>query len=142
MIPEATRRAKAARWIASLNPLLQVFNAKVDQLGLGEPRLNNGPAFLPGKRFEDLAGDRIRRGAVWFVGGRNCGFHVDFCANGQTHIEAWTGGDRRSSTWICGSVTEGSLKRDLTVCLVAAGLTDLARTEEVRANLFSRTAKH
>lgn len=141
MIPEASRRAKAARWIISLTPLLNVCTAKVTQLGLGEPRLDPGPTFLPGKRFEDLAGDRIRRAAVWFVGGRNCGFHVDFCANGVTHIEAWVGGDRRTSTWISGSVTEASLKKDLTVSLVAAGLTDLARTEEVRAQLFNRTAR-
>lgn len=141
MIPEAARRAKASRWIASLTPLLNVFNTKVAQLGLGTPRIESGPAFLPGKRFEDLAGDRIRRGAVWFVAARNCGFHVDFCANGATHIEAWTGGDRVISTWINGKVTEQSLKKDLTVCLVAAGLTDLARTEEVRAQLFNRTVR-
>lgn len=140
MIPEASRRARASRWIATLNPLLKVINYKASCIGLGEPRLSTGPAFLPRKHFDDQAGDRIRRGAVWWVGGRNCGFHVDFCSNGQTHIEAWTGGERKTSTWISGSVTEASLKRDLTVCLVAAGLTDLARTEEVRDQLFSRTA--
>src|SRR4051812_27790783 len=94
------------------------------------------------EHFEDLAGDRIRKGAVWFVKGRNCGFHVDFCANGMTHIEAWVGGDRRISTWISGSVTHASMKKDLGVCLAAAGLTDLARTEEVRDQLFSRTARN
>lgn len=137
-----SRRAKAVRWIISLNPLLEVINAKTARLGLGEPRLNTGPTWLPRDHFEDNGGDRIRKGAVWFVGGRNCGFHVDFCDNGLMHIEAWVGGDRRISTWISGSVTHESLKRDLGLCLAAAGLTDLARTEEVRAQLFSRTARN
>jgi len=135
------RRAKALRWVASLSPMFDVISMKIPMLGLGEPRLEVGPTLLPREHFEDQGGDRIRRGAVWFVGGRNCGFHVDFCSNGSTHIEAWTGGDRKTSTWITGDVTEISLKRDLTVCLVAAGLTDLARTEDVRAQLFSRTVK-
>jgi len=129
------------RWIIALNPYLDVVNAKTAKLGLGEPRLQVGPAYLPRERFEDSGGDRIRKGAVWFVGGRNCGFHVDFCANGYTHIEAWVGGDRRISSWISGSSTENSLKKDLGVCLAAAGLTDLARTEEVRTQLFQGSAK-
>lgn len=143
MIPEVARRAKANRWVNSLSPLLQVIVKKAHNMGLGEPRLESGPTFLPRKHFEDLAGDRIRKGAVWFVKGiGNCGFHVDFCSNGQTHIEAWTSGERRTSTWISGSVTEHTLRRDLSVCLVAAGLTDLARTEEVRDQLFKkRSAK-
>lgn len=127
--------------MAALNPMFCVIATKCARLGLGDPRLEVGPTFMPREHFEDMAGNRIRKGAVWFVGGRNCGFHVDFCSNGQTHIEAWTGGDRRTSTWISGDVSEMSLKKDLTVCLVAAGLTDLARTEEVRAQLFTRTAK-
>lgn len=139
MIP-VRRRTRAARWIISLSPMFAVIQAKTRKLGLGEPRLETGPALLPKERFEDLAGDRIRKGAVWFLSGRNCGFHVDFCDNGQTHIEAWIGGDRRTSTWITGDATEHSLKKDLGVSLAAAGLTDLARTEEVRAQLFSRTA--
>lgn len=130
------------RWVSALTPLITVIGLKAEQLGLGKPRLEVGPCFLPRNQFEDQAGDRIRKGAVWFVGGRNCGFHVDFCESSRTHIEAWTGGDRRTSTWIAGSVTEISLKRDLSVCLVAAGLTDLARTEHVRADLFSRTARN
>jgi hypothetical protein len=77
---------------------------------------------------------------VWWINERNCGFHVDFYSGG-IHIEAWTGRERKTSTSISGKVTESTLKKDLTVCLVAAGLTDLARTEEVRANLFTRTAK-
>lgn len=136
-----TRRAKAVRWIITLNPMLVVIDTKMSKIGLGEPRLAVGPAWMPREHFEDHAGDRIRKGAVWFVTGRNCGFHVDFCANGQMHIEAWVGADRRISSWISGSITESSLKKDLTLCLAAAGLTDLARTEEVRAALFSRTAK-
>lgn len=136
-----TRRAKAVRWIIALNPMLNVIDTKMGKVGLGEPRLAVGPAWMPREHFEDNAGDRIRKGAVWFVTGRNCGFHVDFCAGGQLHIEAWVGADRRISSWISGSVTESSLKKDLTLCLAAAGLTDLARTEEVRAALFTRTAK-
>ena len=138
MIPEASRRARAARWVVSLNPLLQVCARRIKKLGLGEPRLESGPTFLPRKHFDDLAGDRIRKGAVWFIAGRNCGFHVDFCANAMTHIEAWQGGERRVSCWISSEMTEQILSRELSLCLAAAGLTDLARTEEVRARLFSR----
>lgn len=140
-VKELTRRARNARWAASLNPLFAVITFKADQLGLNAPRGDVGPTLLPGKHFVDQAGDRIRRGSVWFIGDRSCGFHVDFCTTGKIHIEAWTGGERTTSTWIAGKVSETSLKRDLTVCLVAAGLTDLARTEEVRAQLFTRTAK-
>lgn len=136
---ELTRRARATRWVASLTPLTNVVAETMTSLGLGKPRLEVGPTYMPRKQFEDCGGDRIRRGAVWFVEGRNCGFHVDFCMD-RIHIEAWTGSSRRTSTWIVGNVSELSLKQDLTVSLVAAGLTDLARTEEVRANLFSRTA--
>lgn len=130
------------RWIISLNPFMDIINSKMNKLGLGKPRLEVGPSWMPRERFEDSGGDRVRKGAVWFVGGRNCGFHVDFCASGQLHIEAWIGGDRRISTWISGDVTETTLKKDLGVCLAAAGLTDLARTEEVRDHLFSRTARN
>lgn len=84
---------------------------------------------------------RIRKGVVWFVSGKNCGFHVDFCSGG-IEIEAWTGSDRRTKAWISGKVTEATFKKDLTVCLVAAGLTDLARTEEVRAQLFTPKARN
>lgn len=136
-----TRRAKATRWIVSLNPMFVIINKRMERLGLGTPRVETGPTFLPRSRFHDHAGDRIRRGAIWYVGERNCGFHVDFCAENRIHIEAWTGGERHTSTWISGDVSEASLNRDLAVCLVAAGLTDLAKTEEVRAQLFSRTAK-
>ncbi len=134
-------RTRAVRWIISLNPLIKVIETKAGGLGLGEAQADMGPTLMPRKHFEDQAGDRIRKGAVWFVGGRNCGFYVDFCANGQTHIAAWTGKDRKTSTWISGAVTELTLKKDLTVSLVAAGLTDLARTEEVRAELFRAKAK-
>lgn len=138
MIPEAARRNRAVRWIVSLDPLLQVCVRRAKRLGLGEPRLESGPTFLPRRYFEDLAGDRIRKGAVWFINSVNCGFHVDFCANKMTHIEAWQGGERRVSCWISGEMTEQVLNRELSLCLAAAGLTDLARTEEVRATLFSR----
>lgn len=137
-----TRRSKAVRWIISLNPMLCVIETKMAKIGLGQPRLEVGPSLMLREHFEDHAGDRIRKGAVWFVTGRNCGFHVDFCANGQMHIEAWVGADRRISSWISGSVSEASLKKDLTLCLAAAGLTDLARTEEVRAALFQRSARN
>ncbi len=125
-----------------MTPFLEVINSKTILLGLGTPQAEVGPTFMASNRFEDCGGDRIRKGAVWFVSGRNCGFHVDFCASGQIHIEAWTGKERSTSTWIKGSVTEGTLKKDLTVCLVAAGLTDLARTEEVRADLFKKKARN
>lgn len=138
---KTTRRAKAVRWIINLNPLICVIDTKMQKVGLGEPRLEVGPCWMPREHFEDTGGDRVRKGAVWFVTGRNCGFHVDFCSNGQLHIEAWVGADRRISSWISGAVTENSLKKDLGLCMAAAGLTDLARTEEVRAALFSRTAK-
>lgn len=134
------RRIKATRWIIALNPMFRVISTKMERLGLGEPSLETGPGLLAGTRFDDLAGDRIRKGAVWFINNQNCGFHVDFCTNGQTHIEAWTGAARRTSLWICGDVTDSSLKRDLTLCMAAAGLTDLTRTEEVRATMFPRTA--
>lgn len=138
MNPQVSRRAKATRWIIALHPLIKVISSKAWRMGLGEPRLESGPCLLPRKHFDDQAGDRIRKGAVWFINGANCGFHVDFCANGQMHIEAWQGAERRVSVWISGNVSEESLKRDLTLCLAAAGLSDLARTEEVRAKLFSR----
>lgn len=130
-----TRRAKVDRWIASLTPFFDVIAAKQKMLSIGEPGLTVGPTLM-----HDGPGPCIRKGAVWWINDRNCGFHVDFYSGG-IHIEAWTGRDRKTSTSISGKVTESTLKKDLTVCLVAAGLTDLARTEEVRANLFTRTAK-
>lgn len=141
MIPRsaAARRAKADRWIASLNPLFDVINSRIMAAKFGQPGLNVGPTFMAGDRFDD-GRDRIRRGAVWWIKGQNCGFHVDFSFAG-IEIEAWTGKDRRSTTWISGKVSEVTLKKDLTVCMVAAGLTDLARTEHVRGQLFTRTAK-
>lgn len=60
---------------------------------------------------------------MWFIAGHSCGFHVDFCENGQVHIEAWTGKLRKTSTWICTATTVDSLRKDLTVSLVAVGLT-------------------
>jgi hypothetical protein len=136
----AARRVKVDRWIISLVPFFAVINARVDVLKLGDPGVDVGPTFMGGDRFPD-GRDRIRRGAVWWIKGHgNCGFHVDFHAEG-IEIEAWTGKERRTTTCISGKVSEATLKRDLTVSLVAAGLTDLARTEEVRAELFTRTAK-
>lgn len=134
------RRTKAIRQIIALNPMFEVIAYKIDRLGLGKPRLETGPGLMPGTHFDDSGGDRIRKGAVWFIKGKNCGFHVDFCTNGTIHIEAWTGAERHCSVWISGKVGEPSLKKDLTLCLAAAGLTDLARTEEVRATMFPRTA--
>lgn len=137
----ASRRAKADRWIISLTPFFQVINTRVDLLKLGEPALNVGPAFMGKERFDDGNGDRVRRGAVWWIKGHgNCGFHVDFSAAG-IEIEAWTGKERRTTTWIAGKASEVTLKKDLTVCLVAAGLTDLARTQDVRDQLFPRVVK-
>lgn len=122
------------RWIASLTPFFDVINTKTSMLGLGEPGMKVGPTLM-----SEGGGARIRKGAVWWINDRNCGFHVDFFSGG-IHIEAWTGRDRKTSTWISGKVTGATLKRDLTVCLVAAGLTDLSRTEHLRDNLFTRTA--
>jgi len=135
----SSKRVRVDRWIASLTPLFDIINEKIQLLHLGSPDASVGPAFMRKELFDD-GGDRIRKGAVWWVQGKNCGFHVDFFAGG-IEIAAWTGRDRRTSTWISGKVTEPTLRRDLTVCFVAAGLTDLARTEQVRADLFSRTAR-
>lgn len=116
------------RWMASLSPMMRVIREKISHLRLGPPKYI-GPQLMSRNRFADQAGDRIRTGAVWFVGGHNCGFHVDFCENGALHIEAWTGRLRKTSTWICTGITEDTLRKDLTVCLVAAGLTSLAFQE-------------
>lgn len=135
MIPRLSNRAKVDRWIAKLTPMFEVITSRINMLNLGQAH-GLGPLVIrSGSKVE-----RIRKGAVWFVSGKNCGFHVDFCSGG-VEIEAWTGSDRRSRLWISGKVTEVGLKKDLTVLLVAAGLTDLARTEQVRENLFSRTGK-
>lgn len=134
MSPSA-RRAAIDRWIVSLNPLFAVITERAKSLKLGDPKLEVGPAFL--KRTSIAEADKIRRGLVWWIPGKgNCGFHVDF-QKGGTCVEAWTGKDRRVSLWINGKVTEKGLKNDLKVALVAAGLTDLARTEALRDSLFS-----
>jgi hypothetical protein len=110
--------------------MTRVIRTKVGSLGLGAP-IYVGPQFMPRARFGDMAaGDRIRTGAVWIIGGHNCGFHVDFCENGQVHIEAWTGKLRKISIWICTATTVDTLRKDLTVSLVAAGLTGLARKRQ------------
>lgn len=129
-----SRRAKVDRWIASLTPYFDVIATKTVMLGLGDPGMTVGPTLMT------EGGAHIRKGAVWWISERNCGFHVDFFTAG-IHVEAWTGRERKTSTRIVGKVTENTLKKDLTVCLVAAGLTDLARTDEVRAQLFPRTAR-
>lgn len=111
--------------MASLTPMFRVVRRKVGNVELGDPTFV-GPQFMARSHFSDQAGDRIRAGAVWFIAGHNCGFHVDFCENGVLHIEAWTGKLRKISTWISTATTEESLRKDLTVCLVAAGLTSVA----------------
>lgn len=115
--------------------MFEVIAFKKKMLNLGEAHEVGPMVIRKGVKLE-----RIRKGVVWFVGGKNCGFHVDFCAGG-IEIEAWTGSERRTKAWISGKVSEPTLKKDLTVCLVAAGLTDLARTEEVRQALFSKNGK-
>lgn len=131
-----SRRAVIDRWITSLTPYFEVIHDKAMSLRLGQPRLEGPPTYLdidnPGDRFGK---GRIRKNAIWFINGANVGFHVDFYPAG-IHIEAWTGKDRHASVWISGKVTEKSLKRDLTMVLAAAGLNDLARTDEIRAKLF------
>lgn len=136
------RRATVDRWIASLQPMFDVITFKTQSLRLGEPRLTSGPTLMKKDFFSaGSGGDRIRKGAVWFIGGKNVGFHVDFLASG-IHIEAWQSKERHASVWISGKVSESSLKKDLTIVLAAAGLTDLARTNEVRKQLFpSKKAK-
>lgn len=123
------RRGAVDRWIISLSPMFSVINNKVKNLKLGEPRLEVGPTLM----HKDIptGQNKIRRGAIWFISGRQVGFHVDFYPSGL-HIEAWSGKERRVSVWIAGEFTESTLKRDLSVSLVAAGLTDLAQTDEVR----------
>lgn len=127
------RRATADRWIASLQPMFDVIVTRTRKLKLGAPRLEVGPTYITKE-----SGDRIRKGAVWFIGGKNTGFHVDFLPAG-IHIEAWQGKERHASVWISGKVTEATLRKDLNVVLIAAGLPDLARTEEVRRHLFPTT---
>lgn len=136
MIPSpSSRRAAVDRWIASLNPFFAVITTRAKNLKLGEPDLQVGPAFI--KKTSAFDPDKIRAGAVWWVNGTgNVGFHVDF-HKGGTRIEAWTGKSRRGTLWIAGKLTEDCLKKDLKVVMVSAGLTDLARTEEVRNSLFS-----
>lgn len=107
-----------------------VIQKKVTGLKLGEPQLSFGPMSMVTSAPEPGL-DKIRRGAVWFISGTQSGFHVDFHKNGL-HIEAWSGKDRRVGIWVAGEYTEGSLRKDLTLALVAAGLTELARTTEVR----------
>lgn len=134
MIPRpSSRRAAIDRWIVSLNPMFEVIQARVRQLGIGEPRLQVGPTMIHSSRDDSS----IRRGAVWFVDGKNTGFHVDFKADG-VGIQAWCGGERRASLWVAGKVTEGTLKRDLKTVLAAAGLSDLSKSQEVRDDIFRR----
>lgn len=130
----SARRAVIDRWIVSLTPLFTIISARAKGLKLGDPALEVGPNFM--KHTSPGESDKIRRGAVWWVKGKgNCGFHVDF-EKGGVRIEAWTGKDRHVSVWVAGKVTEDGLKEDLKMVLSAAGLTDLAHTEDVRASLF------
>lgn len=125
----STRRSRIDRWIVSLHPMFTVIQDRVKALKLGDPRVSYGPTFMT--RDSPAATDKVRRGAVWFIGGIQTGFHVDFHLSGL-HIEAWSGKDRRVSVWIAGTYTEQSLKKDLNLALAASGLTELARTHEVR----------
>lgn len=136
MIPSpSSRRAMVDRWIVSLRPLFTIVAAGAAGLGLGTPTLEVGPSFL--KKSNAFDADRVRRGSVWWIKGvGNVGFHVDF-SKGGVRIEAWTGKDRHASVWISGKITEDTLARDLKVVLIAAGLTDMVRTEKVRASLMS-----
>lgn len=134
------RRGQIDRWIVGLSPLLDVIKYKIEKLRLGAPAMDFGPTYLP-KDIPEFGPEKIRRGATWYHNGVRSGFHVDFLHAGL-RIKAYTGKDRDVTAWIHGKVTEASLKKDLGVCLVAAGLTDLARTEQVRDELFSRTARN
>lgn len=121
--PLSVRRALVDRWISSLRPLCTVINRRIDALGLGDPRVNVGPVYMDGYKFDDRQ-DRIRRGAVWFVDGVNTGFHVDF-QSGKTVYEAWSG-DRRVSIAVTGKTSEATLDRDLRAALLTAGLDHIA----------------
>ncbi len=131
-----SRRTAIDRWIIGLTPLFAVVTERTEALCLGEPSASFGPSLM-GKHLFDGRGDRIRKGAVWWIEGKNCGFHVDFLRQG-IRVEAWIGTERRVSADLVGKVSEASLTRDLTVCMEAAGLTDLARTDEVRRQLFKQ----
>ncbi len=122
------RRTNADRFV-SLNPFFRIISAKIRKTPLGTPRLEVGPTVM--RKQLPSGQDCIRRGAVWFVAGQNAGFHVDFYPAG-IHIEAWRGKDRQVSVWVAGEYTERTLNRDLSVSMVAAGLTDMSQHTEVR----------
>ncbi len=135
----STRRAATDRLIVSLQPMFDVISARTQRLRLGEPRITSGPMVMRREHFDfGTGGDRVRKGAVWFINGQNTGFHVDFFPQGLC-IEAWQGRERHVKVSIAGKVTEDLLGKELALVFAAAGLTDLARTDEVRAQLFTAT---
>lgn len=129
-----TRRTAVDRWIASLNPMLDVVQARIQQLGLGAPRINVGPRFV---KSDEEAADRIRTGATWHINGKHTGFTVDFLING-IRIRAWNGRERSIEMWATGKITEGSLTRDLKLALDGAGLTHIHQSHELGVTLFPK----
>jgi hypothetical protein len=139
VIPRSSaRRTSIDRWIASLKPMFVVIADRTERLRLGKPRVDVGPALITRDAAHDK--DRIRRGAVWFIDGQNTGFHVEFMRTGF-HVKAWHGKERKVDLWVTGKATQTSLNKDLSVVLVAAGLTTLAATERIRGSLFDPPRK-
>lgn len=124
MSVSSARRASIDRWIIGLTPLVNLVSASIASLGLGEPRVSVGPSFM-GKHLFDAGGDRIRKGAVWWINGMNCGFHVDFLRQGLI-IESWTGNKKIRA--VHRATEQSSLAHDLRLCLDLSGLAELART--------------
>jgi len=118
----SSRRATADQikdWIATQRPLVEVVDAIIPALGLGEPRIVVGPKFYP--RESGLLPAHLRRGAVWFVGRpvTNTGFRVEFYGP-RLRISAW--GQNRTCTIDSTDVEPGSFAKDLWVALQVARL--------------------
>jgi hypothetical protein len=124
----SARRAVIDRWIINLTPMFRIVDAITGDLkNLGTPRATIGPAFM-GRHLFDDGGDRIRKGAMWWIRGYgNCGFHVDFL-NGAVSLSAWCGSDRRASAVLMGKPAGLSLADDLINLLTVAGLATLNRS--------------
>lgn len=121
----SARRTAIDRWIIGLTPLVNAVASVVSGLSVGEPRVSIGPAFM-GKHLFDGGGDRIRKGAVWWIKDLgNCGFHVDFLKPGGVIIESWTGRESQIRAAFGSPLTPVALARSLGDCLSLSGLADL-----------------
>lgn len=131
-----SRRAQVDRWIVSLDQFFGVIRRQARRLKLGDT-FEIGPTYQRGEHGIE----KIRRGAVWHVKGQgNTGFHVDFMAAAMV-IEAWSGKHRRCTLVITGKATVESLNADLKRVLAAAGLTDLARSNNIFCELEQPDAR-